>query len=45
VRFIDYWSANVETFYMLYVYRKNRQGDLNATQIRAIAHLVRKEFK
>jgi len=31
--------------YMLYVYAKNEQGDLTATQLRALARVVREELK
>jgi len=30
---------------MLYAYAKNEQGDLTPTQLRALARLVREEFK
>jgi hypothetical protein len=30
---------------MLYLYAKNDQGDLTATQLRALARVVREEFK
>jgi hypothetical protein len=29
---------------MLYLYAKNEQGDLTATQLKALAKLVREEF-
>jgi hypothetical protein len=29
---------------MLYMYRKNRQGDLTATQVRQLGKVVREEF-
>jgi hypothetical protein len=45
LRVIYYWAADDETFYMLYAYRKNQQGDLDAAQIRALARLVREELK
>ena len=45
LRVIYYWSSDDETFYMLYAYRKNQQGDLTAGQIRALARLVREELK
>jgi len=37
----------VETpvFYMLYVYANNEQGDLTPAQAKALARLVREEFK
>jgi hypothetical protein len=30
---------------MVYMYAKNEQGDLSPTQIRALARVVREEFK
>jgi len=33
------------TFYMLYAYAKNEQGDLTAAQVRVLAALVREEFR
>ncbi len=45
VRVIYYWAPDVETFYMLYAYSKSEQGDLTASQIRALARLVRQELK
>ena len=45
LRVIYYWEPAEETFYMLYVYAKNEQGDLTAAQVRALARLVREEFR
>jgi len=45
LRVIYYWAAEEELFYMLYIYPKNEQGDLSATQLRQFARLVREEFK
>ena len=45
LRVIYYWAADEESFYMLYVYSKNQQGDLDAAQIKALARLVREELK
>lgn len=45
LRLIYYWARAEEVFYMLYVYRKNEQGDLTRTQIRTLSALVRAEFK
>ena len=45
VRTIYYWAVDDDTCYMLYVYAKNEQGDLTATQRRALARVVREEFK
>jgi hypothetical protein len=44
VRVIYYWEPGRGTFYMLYLYRKNEQGDLTSAQERALARLVREEF-
>lgn len=45
LRVIYYWAPNERTFYMLYAYSKNEQGDLTPTQARLLGQLVRKEFK
>jgi hypothetical protein len=45
LRVIYYWAATEKAFYMLYAYAKNEQGDLTAAQTRALAQLVREEFK
>jgi hypothetical protein len=44
-RFIYYWDRASETFYMLFLYRKNEQGDLSPVQVRTLARLVREEFR
>lgn len=44
VRLIYYWEQASQTFYMLYLYAKNEQGDLTATQLKVLAKLVREEF-
>lgn len=44
IRVIYFWDKRSLTFYMLYLYQKNEQGDLSATQIRTLARLVREEF-
>lgn len=44
VRLIYYWDSTNQTFYMLYLYAKNEQGDLTATQLKVLAKLVREEF-
>lgn len=41
---IYYWAPERATCYMLYLYRKNEQGDLTAAQATALARLVREEF-
>jgi hypothetical protein len=45
VRLIYYWEPASQTFYMLYLYAKNEQGDLTAVQLKLLAKLVREEFK
>ena len=45
VRVIYYWATGEDVCYMLYAYAKNEQGDLTRGQIRALARLVREEFK
>lgn len=45
VRSIYYWAVDDESCYMVYMYAKNEQGDLTATQLRALARVVREEFK
>ena len=44
VRLIYYWEPASQTFYMLYLYAKNEQGDLTAAQLKVLARLVREEF-
>lgn len=45
VRTIYYWAVEEHVCYMLYVYAKNEQGDLTPAQVKALARLVREEFK
>ena len=45
LRIIYYWHAGRRLFLMLYVYPKNEQGNLVAEQRRALARIVREEFK
>lgn len=45
VRLIYYWEPERQTFYMLYLYAKNEQGDLTSDQLKVLAKLVREEFK
>lgn len=45
VRLIYYWEPESQTFYMLYLYAKNEQGDLTSGQLKVLAKLVREEFK
>jgi len=44
-RVIYFWHRASATCYMLFLYQKNEQGDLSATQIRTLAGLVREEFR
>jgi mRNA-degrading endonuclease RelE of RelBE toxin-antitoxin system len=45
LRVIYYWSAREEMVYLLFIYAKNELGDLTPAQQRALARLVREEFK
>ena len=45
LRVIYYWAVEEESFYILYLYAKNEQGDLAPAQVRQLAGLVREEFK
>lgn len=45
IRVIYFWDKASSTCYMLFLYRKNEQGDLPATQTRDLARLVREEFE
>ena len=45
VRVIYYWAPGESVFYMLYIYAKVEQGDLTPLQVRALAKVVREEFK
>src|SRR3990172_4570791 len=44
-RVIYYWDAATATFYMLYAYTKQEQGDLTPQQVKVLRRLVREEFK
>jgi mRNA-degrading endonuclease RelE of RelBE toxin-antitoxin system len=44
-RVIYYWDTPTETFYMLYAYTKQEQGDLTPQQVRVLSRLVREEFE
>lgn len=41
---IYYWEPETQTFYLLYLYTKNEQGDLTAVQLKVLTKLVREEF-
>ena len=42
---IYYWAPEDETIHMLLVYEKGERDDLTADQEKALAALIRKEFK
>ena len=42
--FIYYWEPASQTFYMMYLYAKNEQGDLTAAQLKVLARIVREEL-
>ena len=44
VRVIYFWEKAKSTCYMLFLYRKNQQGDLTAAQVRTLARVVREEL-
>ncbi|MCI0639943.1 MAG: type II toxin-antitoxin system RelE/ParE family toxin [Gemmataceae bacterium] len=44
-RLVYYWDRTSESFYMLLLYRKNKQEDLTPAQLRVLRHLVREEFE
>ena len=45
LRIIYYWDKTRSRCFMLFLYGKNEQGDLTATQVRTLARLVREEFR
>ena len=45
VRVIYDWAPGESVFYMLYIYAKVDQGDLAPLKVRALAKVVREEFK
>lgn len=45
IRVIYYWRPDEQVFYMLFAYTKTAQEDLTAEQVRALARIVREEFK
>ena len=45
VRVIYNWQPDEQVFYMLFAYTKTAQEDLTADQLRALARIVREEFK
>jgi mRNA-degrading endonuclease RelE of RelBE toxin-antitoxin system len=44
IRVIYFWDKVKARCYMLFLYRKNVQGDLTPAQTRVLARLVREEF-
>jgi mRNA-degrading endonuclease RelE of RelBE toxin-antitoxin system len=44
LRLIYFWDRPHATCYMLFLYRKNEQGDLTKAQVRVLSRLVREEF-
>ncbi|HVZ47483.1 MAG TPA: hypothetical protein VG916_01755 [Gemmatimonadaceae bacterium] len=44
VRVIYHWDPATATFYCLFAYRKNVQGDLTQEQIRALRRMVEENF-
>ena len=44
VRVIYFWEKAKAICYMLFLYRKNQQGDLTAAQVRTLARAVREEL-
>lgn len=41
LRGIYYWCVSEDTFYMLFLYKKNEQEDLTSAQIRSLQRLVK----
>lgn len=44
-RVIYHWDQPAQTFYMLYAYTKQEQGDLTPQQVKVLRRLVREEFR
>ncbi len=44
LRLIYFWDKPSGTYYMLFLYRKNEQGDLTKAQVQVLGRLVREEF-
>jgi hypothetical protein len=44
-RVVYHWDKPTQTFYMLYAYTKQEQGDLTAQQVKLLRRLVEEEFK
>lgn len=45
LRVIYYWDKKTESFYMLYVYQKNKQADLTPDQLQILSRVVKEELK
>jgi len=45
IRVIYYWRVSASLIYMLFAYSKDEQDDLTARQKRALAALVKEDFK
>ncbi|MCC6929487.1 MAG: type II toxin-antitoxin system RelE/ParE family toxin [Gemmatimonadaceae bacterium] len=45
LRIIYYWDEPSETFYMLYLYAKNAQGDLTPAQVKLLRRVVEEKFR
>lgn len=43
-RVIYYWDRSAASCLMLFLYKKNEQGDLTPAQVRTLSRLVREEF-
>ena len=44
-RVIYHWDKPTHTFYMLYAYTKQEQGDVTPQQVKVLRRLVREEFR
>ncbi len=44
IRLIYFWDKPSATYYMLFLYRKNEQGDLTKAPDQLLGRLVREEF-
>jgi len=45
MRVIYFWDSTEESFYMLYLYAKNKQEDLTADQLKTLSRLVVEELE
>jgi hypothetical protein len=45
VRVIYYWVVNLDLIYMIYVYSKTYQDDLNSRQLKALRKIVETELQ